>query len=181
MNELKAHISSLSKSNDDEMSKELSSYKRLLTKARNENDELKHDIKLLQNKIDKSTCNSNSLVVDLREKLRTTEEKLRSAEREGRFEAALASEIANLRTGSRSSSNGSNKKSRSFDSADEGKGFTAPNAAYIIEMYDYVVELKHSIEEERQMYKELVSEHEDLLALLGQTGLDGAHDGDGLS
>ena len=47
------------------------------------------------------------------------------------------------------------------------------NSAYIIEMYDYVVELKNSITEERQMYKELLEEHEDLLALLGQAGLEG--------
>jgi hypothetical protein len=45
-------------------------------------------------------------------------------------------------------------------------------------MYDYVVELKRSIEEERQMYKELVNEHEDLLALLGQAGLDGRYGGE---
>ena len=47
------------------------------------------------------------------------------------------------------------------------------NSAYIIEMYDYVVELKTSITDERQMYKELLTEHEDLLALLGQAGLNG--------
>jgi hypothetical protein len=40
-------------------------------------------------------------------------------------------------------------------------------------MYDYVCELKSSIVEERTLYKELLAEHEDLLALLGQAGLDG--------
>jgi hypothetical protein len=47
------------------------------------------------------------------------------------------------------------------------------NSAYVIEMYDYVCELKSSIVEERTLYKELLAEHEDLLALLGQAGLDG--------
>ena len=179
--EMKPQTSSPSKSNDDE----LSSYKRLLNKAHIENDDLKNDIKLLQSKISKSTDNSNSLVDELREKLRKAEEQLRSVERESRFEAALASEISNLRAGAtRPSSNGNKKNSlvlrglsqqRSFDSAEEGNGSTAHNAAYIIEMYDYVVELKQSIEEERQMYKDLVVEHEDLLALLGQAGLDGTY------
>ena len=174
INEMKAQMSSSPKAFDEE----LSSYKRLLGRARSENEELREDIQLLQSKIDTSSDSSTSLVADLRDKLRRTEERLRSVEREGRFEAAMASEIANLRAGTQPSSNGSDKKSLVLRGLDQnisvdGNGSTAPNSAYIIEMYDYVVELKQSIEEERQMYKELVTEHEDLLALLGQAGLDG--------
>ena len=174
INEMKAQMSSSPKAFDEE----LSSYKRLLGKARSENEELREDIQLLHSKIDASSDSSTSLVADLRDKLRRTEERLRSVEREGRFEAAMASEIANLRAGTQPSSNGSDKKSLVLRGLDQnisvdGNGSTAPNSAYIIEMYDYVVELKQSIEEERQMYKELVTEHEDLLALLGQAGLDG--------
>mmetsp|Transcript_11418 Transcript_11418/g.17178 ORF Transcript_11418/g.17178 Transcript_11418/m.17178 type:complete len:200 (+) Transcript_11418:230-829(+) len=174
INEMKAQMSSSPKAFDEE----LSSYKRLLGRARSENEELREDIQLLQSKIDASSDSSTSLVADLRDKLRRTEERLRSVEREGRFEAAMASEIANLRAGTQPSSNGSDKKSLVLRGLDQnisvdGNGSTAPNSAYIIEMYDYVVELKQSIEEERQMYKELVTEHEDLLALLGQAGLDG--------
>ena len=179
INEMKAQISSSPKAFDDE----ILSYKRLLDQARSENEVLRVDIKLLQSKIDTSSDSSTSLVADLTDKLRRTEERLRSVERKDRFEAAMASEIENLRAGTRPSSNGSDKKSVVLKGLDQniscgGSGSSAPNSAYIIEMYDYVVELKHSIEEERHMYKELVTEHEDLLALLGQAGLDGTYDGE---
>jgi hypothetical protein len=179
INEMKAQISSSPRAFDDE----LSSHKRLLANARIENDELRDEIKLLQSKIDTSSNSSTSLVADLRDKLKRTEERLRSVEREGRFEAAMASEIAKLRSGTRPTSNGSDKKPLVLRGLDQNISFdgsesTPPNSAYIIEMYDYVVELKRSIEEERQMYKELVNEHEDLLALLGQAGLDGRYGGE---
>mmetsp|Transcript_21120 Transcript_21120/g.30237 ORF Transcript_21120/g.30237 Transcript_21120/m.30237 type:complete len:200 (+) Transcript_21120:322-921(+) len=173
INEMKAEMSSSPKAFDDE----LSSYKRMLDNARGKNDELREEIRSLQSEIAASTDRSTSLVSDLRDKLNRTEERLRSVEREGRFEDAMAAEIANLRAGAQTTSNGSEKKSFVLRGLDQnvcadGNGSTAHNSAYIIEMYDYVVELKQSIEEERHMYKELVTEHEDLLALLGQTGLD---------
>ena len=177
INEMKSQVSASPKPNDEE----LSSCKRLLEKAHVENEELRYDNNLLQSKVETSSNSSSRLVADLREKLKKTEEQLRSVEREGRFEAAMASEIAKLRAGTQTSSNGSNKKPFILRGIDQnvgvdGNGSSSPNPAYIIEMYDYVVELKRSIEEERQMYKELVTEHEDLLALLGQAGLEGRID-----
>ena len=39
-------------------------------------------------------------------------------------------------------------------------------------MYDFVVELQKAIKDERRMYRELLSEHEDLLALVAQQDLE---------
>jgi len=147
-------------------------------------DDLTNKNKHLQASLDASDKENKSTINDLTVKLQKAEEHLRSKERESRFEAAIASEIANLRANTQTSSNGNQKQAQALvlrgidqnmrPSAlfDESKEIDR-NSAYIIEMYDYVVELKNSITEERQMYKDLLAEHEDLLALLGQAGLDG--------
>ena len=158
--------------------------KRSLDEIRAINEKLTNKNTRLQVKLDTMDKEFKSTTNDLNAKLRKTEERLRSKEREGRFEAALASEIANLRASTtRSDSNGYHKHSQALvlieqnmqhgtTLSDEEKKSIDRNSAYIIEMYDYVCELKSSITEEREMYKELLAEHEELLALLGQTGLD---------
>jgi hypothetical protein len=158
--------------------------KRSLDEMRVINEKLTNKNMRLQVKLDTMDKEFKSTTNDLNAKLRKTEERLRSMERDGRFEAALASEIANLRANTtRSDSNGYHKHSQALvlieknmqhgtTLSDEEKKSIDRNSAYIIEMYDYVCELKSSITEEREMYKELLAEHEELLALLGQTGLD---------
>jgi len=133
------------------------------------NDELTSQNKTLQAKLDTADTENKSTI----ERLQKAEERLRSEERESRFESAIALEIANLRASSHATSNQAiTLRSENRPPVEEGKDIDR-NSAYIIEMYDYVVELKQSITEERQMYKDLLAEHEDLLALLGQAGLDG--------
>ncbi|KAL3822778.1 hypothetical protein ACHAXA_005943 [Cyclostephanos tholiformis] len=161
------------------------SLKESLDDLRRTNDELLNKNNVLQNKLDSIGKEKQSTIKDLTEKLNKAQEDLRSHERESRFEAALAAEINNLRASCHTASNGNPKHSQAlvlqgrdqnmpscalFD--DEKKSIDL-NSAYVIEMYDYVCELKNSITEERQMYKDLLAEHEDLLALLGQTGLMG--------
>lgn len=138
------------------------------------NKDLRDEIRSLQAKMDKSEEENKSHVSSLQEKLHQAEERVRLEERESRFEAALASEIANLRVSGNDTTpiNNLNKSHHNLV-VEESKDSLDQNSIYIIEMYDYVVELKQSINEERQMYKELLAEHEDLLALLGQAGLDG--------
>lgn len=153
------------------------------------NKDLQEQNKSLQLKIDESDKENNALIHNLKDKLHRAESRLRSEERASRFDVALASEIANLRAGGTSlnASQGQsqalvlqemNKKTDpKLSHFEEGKDSMDHNSIYIIEMYDYVVELKNSINEERHMYRELLAEHEDLLALLGQAGLDGTHYG----
>merc|ERR1712194_841141 len=149
------------------------------------NDDLTNKNKFLQANLDTADKENKSIINDLTTKLQKTEKRLRSEERESRFEAAIASEIANLRANIPAPSNGNQKHShalvlRGIDQnvrpdalCDEGKETIERNATYIIDMYDYVVELKNSIAEERHMYKDLLAQHEDLLALLGQLGVEG--------
>jgi len=153
------------------------------------NDELQIEVKALRAKFDTTVKENETTVDELKAKLQSAEERLRVEERERRFETAIETEIANLKRETTTNSNGNNQRHsqalvlRGIDlnmqPSDEGKesmdnnNTFDRNSAYIIEMYDYVVELKTSITDERQMYKELLTEHEDLLALLGQAGLNG--------
>ncbi|KAL3766667.1 hypothetical protein ACHAWU_003423 [Discostella pseudostelligera] len=154
-----------------------------LDEMRLTNDKLTNKNLLLRVKLDTIEKEFKSTTDDLNSKLRKAEKRLRSKERESRFEAALVAEISNLRASARTDSHGNHKHSQALVLieqnmqsgiilSDEEKKSIDRNSAYIIEMYDYVCELKSSITEEREMYKELLAEHEELLALLGQTGLN---------
>ena len=150
-----------------------------LNEMRKANIDLKSEVKLMKSKL--NTCNqdNSTLINSLKSKLHKAEESLRSQQRESRFEAALASEIAHLRASSVNNSVPNASILRGLDenrmpaARDDTKDSIERNSAYVVEMYDYVVELKHSIAEERRMYRDLLEEHEDLLALLGQAGLAG--------
>jgi chromosome segregation ATPase len=155
--------------------------KESLDDLRKKNEKLLDRNKVLQVKVETIDKENKSTISDLRNKLQIAQEELRSHERESRFEAVLAAEINNLRASSHTASISThsqalvlldqNMQSRTW--LDEGKESIDRNSAYVIEMYDYVCELKSSIVEERQMYKDLLAEHEDLLALLGQAGIEG--------
>lgn len=115
----------------------------------------------LNEKFYEAESESQTLINSLRQSLQATEARLRAEERENRFEAALASEIALLRHGDPSPTE---NKSPSMV-LQSGKDLIDHN---VIAMYDYVVELKSSYEEERRNYKILLAENEELLALFGQ-------------
>ncbi|KAL7472092.1 hypothetical protein ACHAXS_012418 [Conticribra weissflogii] len=156
-------------------------------------DELKLDYESLQDenktlvgKIEESEKQHKAALRELQEKLKKAEERLRSEEKVIRFEKALSSEIANLRSGSTHARDAKQGHSQLFDGQDFDKKFDPKslysgefkesvdsNSIYIIEMYDYITDLKHSIAEERQLYKDLLVEHENLLAILGQTAASG--------
>ncbi len=151
--------------------------KESLDDMRTRYDKLLTKNQILEVKWDAIDKENKSTIKDLRDRLNKAEEDLRSHERESRFEAALAAELDNVRASSRTASNGTPGHSQALvlkgmDQNMQCK-YTEHNSAYVIEMYDYVCELKSSIVEERTLYKELLAEHEDLLALLGQAGLDG--------
>ena len=162
---------------DDQLTQVL---KEALDDLRKKNEKLLDKNKVLQVKVETIDKENKSTISDLRDKLQIVQEELRAHERESRFEAALAAEIDHLRSSSHTASISThqalvlldqNMQSRTW--LDEGKESIDRNSAYVIEMYDYVCELKSSIVEERQMYKDLLAEHEDLLALLGQAGIEG--------
>ena len=111
-----------------------------------------------------STSRSNITKLDERCKLAESEvRKLKSAEHK---EAALAAEVAKLRE-ENSVRNGSVSAATTFDdmaSDTERKGPDIDPG----EQLDLIRELQSEMSQEREMYQDLLSEHEDLLALLAQ-------------
>ena len=147
-------------------------------------EELKTENNLLRANLETTDKENKSTIDNLETKLDKAEKRLRLEERMTRFDAALASEITNLRANIPASSKGNQKQSHALilrgidqnmrpDAMPEGKEAVDCNSAYIVNMYDYVMDLKKSVAEERQLYRDLLVEHEDLLALLGQVGLEG--------
>ncbi len=105
---------------------------------------------------------SKSKDAKLEEKCRLAEAKIIELERQERKEAALAAEVARLRDEGKDYSNqngGTNSESKESSLAAD-------------EMHDVMLELKQTVREERQVYQDLLSEHEDLLALLAQQDLE---------
>ena len=130
-----------------------------------ENRELEASIRKLKERITAADLESQTLVKDLREKLHTAEALARAEDRERRFETALASEIARLRH-----EVPFNTKHQSPEmTLEAGKEFVNQ---HIINMYEYVEEQKTSIEQERQMYQNLLEEHELLLEYVAQCNQD---------
>lgn len=147
-------------------------------------EELKTENNLLRANLETADKENKATIDNLETKLDKAEKRLRSEERMTRFDAALASEISNLRVNIPASSKGNQKQSHALilrgidqnmrpDAMLEGKEAADCNSAYIVDMYEYVMELKNSVAEERQLYRDLLVEHEDLLAVLGQLGLEG--------
>ena len=118
--------------------------------------------KELESKLVKSENESKSINSKLEEKCRLSEAKIIDLERQERKDAALAAEVARLREETKESSD-YNARSNS-ESKESSIG--------VDEMHDIVLELKQTVREERQLYQDLLSEHEDLLALLAQQDLE---------
>jgi len=179
-------ISSVGESNNFVSEDVVEELRESLDEMKLENESLQEENRTLIGKIEESEKQNKAVVFELQEKVKKTQERLRSEEKAIRFEKALALEIANLRTGSKSTRDETQGHSQLFDHQDFGNKFDPKslnsgefkesidnNSVYIIEMYDYIVDLKYSIDEERQLYKDLLVEHENLLALLGQTAASG--------
>jgi chromosome segregation ATPase len=138
-------------------------------------DRLKNDLQKinkesanLKSKLEDSTTKAKSQIDALTEECRKAQAKAHKLEREGRFDAAVKSEVARLRTSPGRSS--PNKRDAghedwmlvSNDPAVDQTSLVGTGA------YDYIQKQREAILEERQMYVELLTEHDDLLALLAQ-------------
>jgi len=132
-------------------------------------DEMKKEIKRLELekhnldvKCEKMEEDARTEVARLKNKCQQIEAKYREIAHEEHFEATVAAEVARINTGQ------SHQKLRDdlnlFNEENECK----KRDMEAEEMYDHLVDLKESIKEEREMYNDLLTEHEDLLALLAQ-------------
>lgn len=116
-------------------------------------------MQLKQTKLEAESTN-----LKLEEKYRLAEAKIIDLERQERKEASLAVELAKVKNEAQSLFSPSNTQKGTTDGNKEGVGAD--------DLHDFVLELKEVVTEERKMYKELLHEHEDLLALLAQQDLE---------
>lgn len=118
--------------------------------------------KELESKLVKSEQESKSINAKLEEKCRLAEAKIIDLERQERKDAALAAEVARLREEA--------KESADYNATSNSE--SKESSVGVDEMHDIVLELKQTVRDERQVYQDLLSEHEDLLALLAQQDLE---------
>lgn len=116
----------------------------------------------LKGQMTDASLESQSIVRNLKDKLHKTEAQLRSEERENRFEAALASEIARLRNGV--SSQSKNSLSPGMILSPEKESISEN----VLAMHEYVVELRALLDQERELHQSTIEERDEALALLGQ-------------
>jgi len=121
----------------------------------------------LVSKLTQSEASAKINVATLEEKCRASEAKIREIERAEHKEAVMAAEISKLREeNSKISSEIAVEPTMDepddFNSSSEGKGGEE------MVPIDCIKELQTEIGQERDMYSELLGEHEDLLALLAQ-------------
>ena len=115
----------------------------------------------LKEQIANGSLESESIVQNLKDKLLRAEAQLRSEERENRFETALASEIARLRSGV--SSQNKNILSPGVLLSPEKESISEN----VLAMHEYVVELRGLLEQERQSNQSILEERDEALALIG--------------
>ena len=119
-----------------------------LRAATDENRLLKDENKILKADLDRSNAEAEQTIKRLREECRKYAQAQRTRGPGSESELAIAEEVSRLRGESRSEKI-------------LGSSTTA-------EVLDTVVQLKETIEDERSLYKGLVEEHKDLLALVAQ-------------
>ena len=131
----------------------------------------KHD---LVSKLTQSEASAKTNIATLEEKCRAAEARIREIERAEHKEAAMAAEISKLREenskiSSKIAVEATTDEADDFNSRSERKGGEE------MVPIDCIKELRAEIGQEREMYSELLGEHEDLLALLAQMDCEKKH------
>ena len=123
---------------------------------------------------EKSKAEFQATIDELTLKYRKAQTRVHKLEREGHFDSDVNMEACRLRL------------TQNFDSEDEHwlvtrdstiqeeKKEISSMSLSPSEVFDYIQQQKAAIHEERQMYQELLAEHDDLLALLAQQDLEKA-------
>lgn len=121
----------------------------------------------LETKLKETISVSKSTVTALEEKYRAAEAKIRKLESCEQKEAALAAEIARLREENQNMSTNKSGNRSSVDDVDSTTERKGPDMDPADQL-DLIRELQSEMKQEREMYQDLLAEHEDLLALLAQ-------------
>ncbi len=118
----------------------------------------------LLTKLNESKSTAKTDIAKLEDKCKLAEAKIRELERVERKEAALAAEIAKLQEENMASKQSNIDTLQSYDDSERKGDEMDPG-----DQLDHIRELQAEISQERTMYSDLLTEHEDLLALLAQT------------
>lgn len=119
----------------------------------------------LQRKLETAKSDAHSKIERLTEDYQNAKLRTSQLEREGRYEAEVQAEVARLMASQAPEANAAH---RSFaQSLTNGHG----KDEVVTGLYDEVQNQKQAIVEERTMYRELLVEHDDLLAVLAQQNI----------
>lgn len=166
--DISAQLKLANESNADLLSKvkdtNVSALKNDLYRYETEVGKLEQLTEELKSKLKQAKNEAKSTNSKLEEKCRLAEAKIIELERQERKEAALAAELAKLRGETSALVNYSNNRNSVDSESKEAMGAD--------DLHDFVLELKEVVKEERQMYQDLLAEHEDLLALLAQQDIE---------
>ena len=121
----------------------------------------------LETSLGESISTSKSNVSKLEEKCKIAEMKIRRLESAEHKEAALAAEIAKIQDENRALNNAKLKDTESFDDMASNTEAKCENIDPTDQL-DLIRDLQSEMNSEREIYQELLEEHEDLLALLAQ-------------
>lgn len=149
-----------------------------LFQAREQSRKLEAENVSLKAKVEEIRSDSEAKIEDLIDQCRRAQALALKIERDVQFSAEVSAEASKVRPMPNHSSpdtwvvlNGIPEKKYSNTSSNtSGK----PERLSSADAYDFVVEQKMAIQEERQMYQELLTEHDDLLALLAQQDMEKA-------
>eukprot|EP00979_Chaetoceros_neogracilis_P000098 scaffold24_cov183-Chaetoceros_neogracile.AAC.1 len=128
---------------------------------------VEQEIKSKQQHLGESISTSKSNVSKLEEKCKIAEVKIRRLESAEHKEAALAAEIAKIQDENRALNNAKLKDTESFDDMASNTEAKCENIDPTDQL-DLIRDLQSEMNSEREIYQELLEEHEDLLALLAQ-------------
>jgi hypothetical protein len=122
----------------------------------------------LEIKLNELLSTSRANVSKLEDKCKTADAKIRRLESAERKEAALAAEIAKIREENEGLKQGKINSSASFDDGAVSNAEAKGEDTDATDQLDLIRDLQSEMKQEREMYQELLCEHEDLLALLAQ-------------
>jgi len=117
---------------------------------------LKEENGRLQIQLDQSISESKAQIDSLTEEYRKAQAKAHKYQREGRYDAAVQSEVA---------------RHSSSTPTEPSESSPKPSVTNL-DAFEMIQKQREDIQEERQMYLEFLAEHDDLLALLAQQDVE---------
>ncbi len=135
---------------------------------RQELQKLQKENGILRTKMQQAANKSRSEIAALTDECRLAQAKAHKCEREGRFDAAVKSEMAKFRLSPEKRGPHS-----TFGNEEEDPALERVDPPLVgADAFDLIRKQKEEIQEERKMYLEFLAEHDDLLALLAQNDIE---------